>query len=425
MTNPTAIKPSSGGWVAVGALFICAFMIYGAGMYSFMLFVPGLAEQFHWGPAAAGSLVSAFWVTAPLSLMTHRLIRRFGLRTLVTCGIVIEALALTGIFLTSHFWELYLLRVLAGLGKVCFAITLPFVLSRWFSDRFGTAIAIVYSGMFFSGTVFAPVTHASMASLGARGASIALGAAVIVVALPLALWILHGETGAKARSADGQRGGVTQNAAAQSAIASGLSASADRQELAITLRELWSNRDLQIIAVCRTLYYTVMAGPFVYQTTIVTANPGYAHTTSMLLGVTAGFIGAGELLSGLLIDRLRWRGAMLIQHALFGLGMVAMLTFTLTPTLASLVVYAACFGLAYGGSDPFWTTTLKRRLAPDAFQRAWGPVYFLGLAVSVLWPIAFGWLRDATGSYTVPLSLSLGLLVIPLMLSLVSAPRRA
>jgi MFS family permease len=410
------------GWHVVGALFICAFMIYGAGMYSFMLFVPSLSEHFHWGPTATGSLVSAFWVTAPLSLMSDRLIRRFGLKRLVTGGIAIEAVALICMFMATHFWQVYLLRVLTGLGKVCFAITLPIVLSKWFSHRFGTAIAIVYSGMFFSGIVFAPITHFLITSLGSRGASTALGMAVLVVALPLALWILRAETAGRVDVRTDKHSSPIATTSSRLDVTHSQSENLTTQPTARF--DLWRNRDLRVIAISRTLYYTVMAGPFVYQTAVVNSSAGFAHTNSMLLGFTAAFIGAGELVSGFLIDRLSWKWAMVIQHTLFGIGLFAMLMFALQPSFWSLAIYAPCFGLAYGGSDPFWTTTLKQKLAPSSFQKAWGPVYFFGLAVSVLWPICFGWLRDLTGSYAIPLAISLFLLAVPLSLSLAAPLRR-
>src|SRR5215468_5930125 len=109
------------GWYVVAALFAGGFALYGAGLYSFILFVNPLAAEFNWSHAATGGLVSAFWLSAPLSLFAEPLIRRFGSKRLVCAGIVIEAVSLMCLFLATHLWEMYLLRALAGLGKVLYA----------------------------------------------------------------------------------------------------------------------------------------------------------------------------------------------------------------------------------------------------------------------------------------------------------------
>ena len=407
------------GWYVVAALFACAFIMYGAGMYSFMLFVRPISERFHWGPAATGGLVSAFWVTAPLSLLTDRLIRHFGLKRLVTSGIVIEAAALICLFTASHLWEMYLLRVLAGLGKVLLAITLPIIVSKWFSRRFGTAMALVYSGWFFSGIVFAPAAHFLIHAIGWRAASTVLGV-VVLVALPPALWMLRVESATDiGLGTDGDPLPIATSVA-KPAIDDHRTVSGPRP----VRSSLWRRRPFQLIAVSRTFYYLIISGPFVYQTAIVGTSGAFVRTASVLLGFTAASIGTGELLSGYLVDRLSWIWAMAIQFVLLGIGVSALLIFTHHGSGWWLAVNAVCFGLAYGGSDPFWTTTLKRRVPAEQFQQAWGPIYFLGLTASVVWPLCFGWLRDLSGGYVVPLATSLALVAVPLSLSLTVPMRR-
>jgi len=57
------------GWKVLAALFMAGFMVYGGGLWSFVLFVLPLTQEFHWNRAATGGLVTAFWLSAPLILL--------------------------------------------------------------------------------------------------------------------------------------------------------------------------------------------------------------------------------------------------------------------------------------------------------------------------------------------------------------------
>ncbi len=82
MTEPCATRPARSGVYhgtkVLIAIFLAGFMVYGGGLYSFVLFVPRLTEQFHWGRAGTTGLVSAFWLSAPLILLGGSAIKCFG-----------------------------------------------------------------------------------------------------------------------------------------------------------------------------------------------------------------------------------------------------------------------------------------------------------------------------------------------------------
>ena len=114
------------GWRVVTALFLAGFMVYGGGLWSFVLFVVPLTEEFHWTRAATGGLVTAFWLSAPLILLGGASIKRFGAVRMLIAGILIEALCLSALATVSSFWQMYLLRAAMGFGKVSFAVTAGF-----------------------------------------------------------------------------------------------------------------------------------------------------------------------------------------------------------------------------------------------------------------------------------------------------------
>src|SRR5271154_5720903 len=165
------------------ALFLAGFMVYGGGLYSFVLFVPPLTQEFHWSRAATSGLVTAFWLSAPLILLGGFAIKRVGALRLLLAGIVIEALCVGLLPTLSSFGEMYLLRAAMGFGKVMFAVTLPYAISRWYSRHYSLGLGIAWSGWHVGGLVLAPLTGLIIANFGWRPACLAIAAGLLTVGL--------------------------------------------------------------------------------------------------------------------------------------------------------------------------------------------------------------------------------------------------
>jgi MFS family permease len=404
------------GWYVVGALFLGGFSLYGAGLYSFILFVTPLSSEFHWGRAATGGLVSAFWLSAPLSLWAEPLIRRFGVRRLAVTGIAIEGICLIFLFTATHLWQMYLLRALAGFGKVLYAITLPVTLSKWFSRRFGTALALMYCGWHVGGLALAPVAEQLLHLFGWREASKILGAGLLVIALPPTLWAMRVDSAADmGLGLDGAPRGAAKTIAGSPEIA------APATSYATALRQLFAIPAYRQIAVATAAYFLTYSGVLAHQAAIVEASGVSSSTASWVLGATAGFAAAGALLIGWVIDRFSLASTIAIQFVLMSVGVLALLALTHSTSGMLLSVHALCYGLAVGGSEPFWITIIRRRVPPELFQRAWGVYYFLELAFIVVGPACAGLLYDLTGAYRTALVTEAALLLVPIMLSIALA----
>jgi MFS family permease len=403
------------GWYVVAALFTGGFALYGVGLYSFILFAAPLAQEFHWSHAATGGLVSAFWLSAPLSLLAEPLIRRFGSRRLVCAGIVIEAVCLMCLFMTTQLWEMYLLRALAGLGKVLYAINMPIIVSRWFSRRFGVALSVMYSGWHVGGLVLAPVANYLLHSFGWRTAAVILGAGLLLIALPPNLWAtqvacpadlglgLDGDALPPPRSSEQAQAIEHPEAVARYSSALG---------------GLIRLRQFRLIIAATIIFNTTNTGILVHQAAVVGASGVSLGASSLLLGATAGFAAIGAWALGYLVDRYPLTFTAIVEHALMASGVFCLLTITHVQSASLFAMHAVTFGLAVGGSDVFLVTMLKRRTPLNLFQQAWGIWYFLVLVVMVIAPILSGWLYDMSGSYVLVLSLALALVLISVTLCL-------
>src|ERR1700691_2315428 len=171
------------GRKVLAALFMAGFMVYGGGLYCFVLLVPPLTEEFHWSRAATGGLVTAFWLSAPLILLGGSAIKRFGATRLLIAGILIEAACLAMLSTVSTFGEMYLLRVAMGVGKVMFAVTLPYTVSRCFSRHYSLGLGIVWAGWHVGGLVLVPITGLIIAHYSWRVACLVIVAGLLTIGL--------------------------------------------------------------------------------------------------------------------------------------------------------------------------------------------------------------------------------------------------
>jgi predicted MFS family arabinose efflux permease len=171
------------GRKVLAALFMAGFMVYGGGLYCFVLLVPPLTEEFHWSRAATGGLVTAFWLSAPLILLGGAAIKRFGATRLLIAGVLIEASCLAMLSTVSSFGEMYALRVAMGVGKVMFAVTLPYTVSRWFSRHYSLGLGVVWAGWHVGGMVLVPLAALIIAHYGWRPACLAIVVGLVTIGL--------------------------------------------------------------------------------------------------------------------------------------------------------------------------------------------------------------------------------------------------
>jgi MFS family permease len=381
------------GWKVVAALFLAGFVVYGGGLYCFVLFVTPLTEEFHWSRAATGGIVSAFWLTAPLIVFGGYATQRFGVARLLVAGILIEALCVLALPGVSLLWQMLLLRAAMGFGKLLFAITIPVTIAVWFSRRFGLALGIAWAGWHVGGMVLAPIVAAIIARFGWRGACVALGAALLTLGLAPMLWAQRVRSPAALGLAiDGETGAAAATTAARAA-GSG------------RLLDLLGAPEFWLIAVATVFFYTTYGGLFAHQAAIVEAAGYSMQSASAVLGSTAGFAALGGLGIGWALDRQPLARVGIVLHVLLLVGALALLTVSYAPSLAALVLYAAAFGVTVGGSDVFFVGLMRRRFPSVSLDHTYSAWYSVELVTLLVAPVAAGKVYDLSGDYHVTLLL--------------------
>src|SRR5258708_22415106 len=320
------------GRKVLAALFLAGFMVYGGGLYCFVLLVPPLTEEFHWSRAATGGLVTAFWLSAPLILLGGSAIKRFGAARLLITGIVVEAICLALLSTVSTFGEMYLLRVAMGVGKVMFAVTLPYAVSRWCLRHYSLALGLAWAGWHVGGLVLAPITGWIILHYGWRVACLTIVVGLLTIGLGPILatrgprWPhefglgLDGDPLERTDAAAAWAPGETARAAAVAAADSVAAA-----KPAGRLRDLLGSSTFWMIAVTTLFFYVTYGGLLTHQPSVVEGAGFTPRLSSIVLGSTAGFAALGGLAGGWLLDRFSVRLVGIAIHFLLFAGALSFL----------------------------------------------------------------------------------------------------
>jgi MFS family permease len=405
VTSAAAPRPAVRGLYhgtrVVIALFLAGFVVYGGGLYSFVLFVPPLTAEFHWSRAATSGLVTAFWLSAPLILLGGAAIERFGAIRLLIAGIVIEALCVALLSTVGTFGEMYLLRAAMGFGKVMFAVTLPYVVSRWFMRHYSLGLGVVWSGWQFGGLVLAPVTGEIIVRHGWRTACLAIAVGLLTLALvPVLATMRPRSPRAIGLALDGDPLDSAPGEAAPGGAASPPSGGA-----AAAMRILACSPMFWLIALSTVFFYTTYGGLLTHEASVVEGAGFTPRLASVVLGSTAGFAGIGSLSVGWLLDRYPVRSVGVGLHVLLLAGAVSLLLVDRVHSPVALVTYAAFFGVTIGGSDVYFVAVLRRRFAAISLAHTYSAWYFCEILTLLLAGPAAGRIFDLTGNYAATLAL--------------------
>src|SRR3954467_1701488 len=160
-------------WIAVVALKPIAAELGGVRS------VPSFATALAWFGSGLGGIAMGWFAD------------RYGVRWTVIIGSVSVAIGLA-ISSLGQTWELYVGHGLfiGVLGNSGLNAPLYVYVSRWFDRRRGSALALIASGQYISGTIWPPMFESAIAGYGWRQTMLVFGLFQVVVILPIAIIVL-------------------------------------------------------------------------------------------------------------------------------------------------------------------------------------------------------------------------------------------
>jgi predicted MFS family arabinose efflux permease len=329
-----------------------------------------------------------YGLTAPFAAA---LMERFGLRRVISAGLLLIAAGAGLSVLAQAAWQLVLTwGVLIGLGTGSMALVFAAtVANAWFVKRRGLVMGILTAGGAAGQLVFLPVVAYLVEATSWKIASLLIAAAAVAV-LPLVVVLLRDRPADLGLAPYGGDRVVTPPPVRGNAASLALAA----------LREAASTKAFWALAGAFAICGATTNGLIGIHFVPSAHDHGMATTTAagllMLVGV---FDIVGTVASGWLTDRIDPRWLLLIYYTFRGVGLL-LLPWLLAATVhPSMVVFIVVYGLDWVATVPP-TVVLCRRLFGDQGTIVFGWVFAshqLGAAAAAL---TAGIVRDSFGTYT-------------------------
>ena len=144
-----------------------ALACWGFGLYGHSVYLAELTRLHGWPPSLiSGASTATYLLNAVLVIFTSNALARFGARRFVLFGVAALALAIVLLALAREPWQVYAAYLAMSFGWLGLGlVTIPTLISQWFTRKRGLAISLALNGASFGGIVVAP---ALVALIGAH-----------------------------------------------------------------------------------------------------------------------------------------------------------------------------------------------------------------------------------------------------------------
>lgn len=399
------ITPGTGrvfyGWVTlVGTMFVI-FVMGGAFVNSFGVFLPVICAEFGWSRASVAAGLSigflAFGLPSPLWGI---IVAKFGPRVNIVLGNLLAAFGLAGMSLVQEVWQVYLCYFIIGLGAGLGGyIASTTVVSNWFVKKRSLALGMFMACGGLGGFVFPPLVTALISSVGWQISWLVLAGIVIIVAV-----LIGGLALIRNRPED--MGLVPDGALAESFVEEGITeirSGAGKRQTGGQVKQVLRVPTTWLIAAF------VGAGSFTLGT-VVTHQVAYLRdlgfspmTAAMTMSLVSVSSVIGSLSFGALALRFNIRYLTCIS---FGFQLVALAILLTTDRLTILYIYAVCLGIGNGALLTALPNFVGTYYPRDHYAQVLGIVFpFQVVAQAAAGTIA-GAIYDATATYAVAFTIA-------------------
>jgi MFS family permease len=377
-------SPRYFGWRVVLACFLMALACWGFGLYGHSVYLAELTRQYGWPPSLiAGASTATYLLNAVLVIFTSNALARFGARRFVLFGVGSLALAIVLLALAREPWQVYAAYLAMSFGWLGLGlVTIPTIISQWFTRRRGLAISLALNGASFGGIVVAPALVGLIALTDFTTAMLIAAAVTVAILVPaIFLWV------------------PAQAAPSQQAEQAG---------------SAWTRRDA-----LRSLPFWTVTGPFalvliaqvafiVHQIAFMQPIVGRAQA-AVSVSLMTTFAVIGRLTLGAVVDRLDPR---LISCVSMFSQAIALFCMTRTTDTTYLLICCAAYGFSVGNIITLPSLIVQREFPPAAFGMVLGLSTAIGTFAGAIGPGLIGLIRGATGDYGTALLVCMALKIV-------------
>ena len=383
------------GWVIVFITFVTSMLTAGVGGYGLSFFILPMSAELGISRAEFSSVAFFRLVLLPIIPFLGVLVdKKHGPRLLITIGGIASGLTLIATSKIGTLWEFYFVfGILFGLAMLAMGGMLvgPAVISKWFVQRRGRAMAIGTMGISTGGLVIAPLAGWAISQLGWRSAWVILGLVMIFAIVPLSALFMRRSPEDMGLHADGEARKPTNSSSSQSS-----SVELARYEYPWTVRQAIWTKAFWILMVVQSLGGAALSSTLFHQVAYVQDKGFGIGAASSMAIVLALFAAISKLGWGVLTERIDIRWVMALCGIPAGFSLLLLV---ITQGIPLLYAFAICYGLTMGGfptiMNVVWPTYFGREHA-GAIRGVVGPV---GNIAGALGPFFAGVTWDITGTY--------------------------
>ena len=371
------------GYVIVASCF--CIQAIGIGTYaSYGVFFNSLIAEFGWSRATiAGASSMAFLLMGLLGIIVGRLNDRIGPRKLMTVTGFTFGLGYVLMYWLGAVWQLYLFYgIVFGIGLSSIDVIPMSTTARWFVRKRGIMTGIVKVGT--GAGQFAIPLIASMLIMryGWRQSYLIIGAAVLIILVSVAQLLKRDPSqiglmpdGDAKKARDKPDGG-----------AEGYSLSE-----ALHTRQFWTICGVSVAIIFCLMSIMVHIVPHAQDIRIS------ATSAASVLAVIGGVSMAGRFFTGIAIDRI---GSKMAMICCFGLLIIALLWLQTAQELWMLYLFAIIYGVAHGGFFTAISPIVAEFFGIRSHGVLFGIIAFSGTVGGAMGPVVTGYIFDVTAGYS-------------------------
>lgn len=339
-----------------------------------------------------GKLSLYFSVSAVVTMIFlpigGKLMAKYDTRLVLSLGIILQAGAFALFGLMSSVWGWYVLAIPLAIGGVFITVIAgPVIINQWFKKSNGLALGVLSAVGGAVGAIAQPVAASLIDGLGWRSAYMIVGVAAIVIVVPIAMLLIK-------RSP--QAHGVLPYGVAE--VATGQENQAETSvEAGIDMAT--AKKSIALYALIVFFFFITSVASFSLHIPTYLVNQGFdIMFAGNVMGTYMIGILIGSLILGFLVDKLGSKYTAVLAMV-SGIVAISLLLFANNST-AIITFAVALFGLISSSIG-----IIAPALASTIFgKKHYSEIYStasLGLAISSIIALpAYGFVYDATGSYT-------------------------
>lgn len=383
-----------GWWIVVGTA-VLMFVTIGVGYYGLAVFLRPLQEEHGWSNATVSGATGLFFVVGGLSgFAIGPRIDRNGPVRYVQAGVVVMSLAVAALMFISEPWHLYLAYTAQAVAfGLAGAVAVNAMMSRWFVTRRAYAMSITFTGISLGGMILAPVGTWLIEQGGVELAAPILASIVLIVALPVALFVLVGDPASIGLETDAGKPMAVDNEALT-----------DEVQLRVWSRsEAMRTVSFWAIAIAFVLVLLAQTGFLLHQIAFLEDRLGSRNAAALALSTTAFGSIVARLVVGRFADGMdkRW-----LTVGIITMQGLAVLGATLVDNRVATYVLVLIVGFTIGNVYMMQTLLTAEIFGLVSLGAISGIMGLMSQVGSGLGPFLVGWAEDATDSYTIPFVLT-------------------